>query len=62
MSLLVVQNSGAPIILVNITKQQFSDDIESAYGPEPVVRTYTEQSMGTIEVNLMNVAWFREYD
>lgn len=62
MTLVVILNSGAPIILENVTKAQFSTDVEDAYlDNKPSVKTYTEQSMGDIQVNLLNVVHFREW-
>lgn len=62
MNILVVLNSQAPIILTGTTTAQFAQDVEEAYmDNKPTVKSYTEQSMGAIEVNLMTVAYFREY-
>lgn len=65
-NILVITNSGHPIILTDVSLNTFKVDIHGAYitktiGDNPiVVKTYREQAMGDIELILRQVAYYRE--
>lgn len=60
-TVLLVTTGGLPIVVTGTTVSAVTTLVDAAYAISPTIAVeFTEQSMGTIRVNVRNLAYWRE--